>query len=84
MAKMENTNKALNGAELESMLRQAVEALGGRSPVLERAPKMSKTELQNEIDRRIKMVEDGTLKGEPLDHVKAEARTLALLRLRRG
>ena len=74
----------ISGNELQRMLEEAVESLHGRSSVLERATRMSKAELGREIDDRIYLVSTGTLNGVRLEQVKAEARTLALLRLRRG
>jgi hypothetical protein len=74
----------LNGNELERMLAEAVKALNAPSPVLEKAPKMSKGQLRKEIDTRIEQITSGTLTGEALETAKIEARTLALLKLRRG
>jgi hypothetical protein len=71
-------------SELEQILKEATEALTQRSPVLEKAPKMSKAELQKNIDERIDKVASGELEGEELEHTKAEARMLAVLKLRRG
>jgi len=74
----------LNSNELERMMAEAVEALKGPSKVLEKAPKMSKEELETQIDERITLISSGTLTGDMLEQVKAEARTLAVMRLRRG
>jgi hypothetical protein len=76
--------KTLTGNELDRMLKEAVDALNGPSKVLEKAPKMSLIELQASIDERVDQITSGNLKGEKLEQAKVEARTLALLKLRRG
>jgi len=70
-------------ATLDEMLQDAIGSLLERSVVLEKAPKMSLVELQNEIDNRIDSIASGKLEGDKLKQMKAEARTLALIKLRR-
>jgi len=70
-------------ATLDEMLQDAIGSLLERSVVLEKAPKMSLVELQNEIDNRIDSIASGKLEGDELEQTKAEARTLALIKLRR-
>jgi len=70
--------------ELCRMLEAAVEALNDRSLVLEKATTMSKQQLANEIDHRIGLIASGNVDGNELEQVKAEARALAVIKLRRG
>jgi len=79
---MERTT--LQATELDRLLEEAVNALHGRSLILEKAPSMSKNELRNEIDHRIELITNGSLSDEEIEQVKAEAKALAALKLRRG
>lgn len=77
--------RTLTPNELDRVLEEAVNALHGRSLVLEKAPSMSKKELEREINHRIDLVMGGTItEEEELNQVKAEAKALAALKLRRG
>jgi hypothetical protein len=73
----------MTSTELDAMLKEAINALQTRSPIIEDAPGMSKQQLQENIDKHIDLISSGTLKGKQLEQAKAEARTLAVLKLRR-
>ena len=76
--------RTLTPTELDRVLEEAVNALHGRSLVLEKAPTMSKKELEREINHRIDLIMSGDITGEDLVQLKAEAKALAALKLRRG
>jgi len=78
---VESTRLSTN--ELERMLKKAIEALDAPSPVLEKAAKMSKLELQQQIDKHIDMIASGEYSDDALEHLKIEARTMAIRKLRR-
>jgi hypothetical protein len=73
----------MTGNEMDRLLEEAINALKGRSSVLEKAPKMSLIELQNNIDMKIDEITSGVLEGDELSQAKAEAQALALIKLRR-
>jgi len=79
---MQNTK--LNTNELDRMMSEAIKALNSPSPVLEKAPKMSRQELNEQIDKRIKMISSKEFSGDYLELIKVEARTLAIMLLRKG
>ena len=79
-----NERERITAPELERMLKEAVNALQGKSLVLEKAPKMSKEQLQKEIDNRLLVIISEGAEGAELEQIKAEARTLAIIKLRRG
>jgi hypothetical protein len=74
----------LTATDLERLMAEAVDALQGPSPVLEKAPKMSKKELTRSIDERLDQITSGTMTGASLEQAKVEAQLLAIMRLRRG
>jgi hypothetical protein len=73
----------MTGSELAAILSEAAEALKRPSKTLEKAPSMTKEQLQQKIDDRIELISSGIVKGEELEQAKAEARMLAVMKLRR-
>jgi hypothetical protein len=62
-------------------MNATVEKKGG---ILDRAVKMSKTQLQEEVDRRLNGILCGDISGNELEKIKSEAVALATMLLRRG
>lgn len=79
-----NVTNPLTATDLERLMAEAVLALREPSTLLEYAPRMSKQELEDQINKRIDMIRDNNqISDEHLEQLKVEARLLAIMRLRR-
>jgi len=68
--------------ELMDMLREASKEITFESDLLKKAPKMTKEQLQIEIDKCIDLVSDPDTNIEIKERVSKEARVMALMKLR--
>jgi hypothetical protein len=67
---------------LTTQLHEASKEIDFESEVLEKAPKMSKEELQIAIDHRIDLISNPKTNIEVKERVSKEARVLAIMKLR--
>jgi len=67
---------------LTTKLREASKEIDFESEVLDKAPKMSKEELQIAIDYRIDLIRNPSTNIEVMERVSKEARVLAIMKLR--
>lgn len=69
---------------LEKIWKDCSTQIDFESEVLVKAHKLTKVELQDEVDKRIVSITSGKFKGKKLEHLKKEAQFLSVMLLRRG